>query len=159
MRFKLRRDRSKKTDKALAKALANAEFRLKDDLIAARNEAGLDQKDIAELIGVDKSTISRFERLDSNPTLSMIRNYAYAIGALVSYKVEPFEEPAPAARMVQLFPGVAGYMLVESDDLLGKLIAPHGPGLLAEILEASTPRSFTAVRRTASFEIEGPVRA
>ncbi|MGV9676382.1 helix-turn-helix domain-containing protein [Nocardia sp. NPDC003482] len=95
-----RKRRHKKTDRALAAALADAEFQLKDDLVAARKAAGLDQKDVAEIMGVDKSTVSRFERLDSNPTLSMIRYYAHAVGVLVHYKVDPgttAETPEPAA--------------------------------------------------------------
>ncbi|WP_433679963.1 helix-turn-helix transcriptional regulator [Nocardia sp. CA-119907] len=94
--------RNKATMRKLADALADQEFRLKDKLVEARKAADLEQVDIAQMIGVDKSTISRFERLDSNPTLSMIRNYAYAVGCLVKHDVVPFPEPQPDERMTHL---------------------------------------------------------
>jgi transcriptional regulator with XRE-family HTH domain len=91
----------------LADALADAEFKLKEDLIAARKDAGLEQKDVAEEMGVDKSTISRFERLDSNPTLSMLRNYAYEVGAVVTYSVVPIEEHINRQRLARFMPGIS----------------------------------------------------
>ena len=93
--------RDKDTMCKLADALAEQEFKLKDMLVEARKAADLEQVDIAEMIGVDKSTISRFERLDSNPTLSMIRNYAYAVGCLVKHDVVSFPE-TPEERIDHL---------------------------------------------------------
>ncbi|MFC9876700.1 helix-turn-helix transcriptional regulator [Nocardia salmonicida] len=90
--------RDKVTMRKLADALADQEFQLKEKLVAARKAAELEQVDIAEALGVDKSTVSRFERLDSNPTLAMIRNYAYAVGCLVKHDVVAFPEEPPYAR-------------------------------------------------------------
>ncbi|MEU3011076.1 helix-turn-helix domain-containing protein [Nocardia asteroides] len=86
----------------LAEALADQELTFKRKLVESRKAAGLEQTDVAELIGVDKSTISRFERLDSNPTLAAIRNYAYAVGCLAKLDVVPFPEPKPEHRMEHL---------------------------------------------------------
>lgn len=92
-----RRFRSKSASQLLAAELAEAEFALKEKLVAAREAAGLRQVDVAEKLGVDKSTISRFERLDSNPTLSMLRYYAHAIGALVTHDVKLVNRPVPVS--------------------------------------------------------------
>ncbi|MFF3226163.1 helix-turn-helix domain-containing protein [Nocardia suismassiliense] len=88
MRFGLQR-RPKRVDRTLSRRLAKEELAFKKRLVQARHDSGLSQTDVAELLGVNKSAISRFERADSNPTLSMIRHYAHAIGALVIHDVEP----------------------------------------------------------------------
>lgn len=72
---------------ALAGALADAEFDLKEKLVATRKAAGLSQADVAAALRRKVRDIKAFERLDSNPTLSMIRYYAYAVGALVTFDV------------------------------------------------------------------------
>ena len=68
--------------------LADAEFALKEKLVAARQAVGLSQADVAKKLGQREKDIAAFERLDSNPRLSMIRCYAHAIGALVTFDVE-----------------------------------------------------------------------
>ncbi|MFD3594298.1 multiprotein-bridging factor 1 family protein [Nocardia sp. NPDC058640] len=72
----------------LADALADQEIQLKEKLVAARKALRFEQAEIAEWMRVDVHTIAEFERLDSNPTLSMIRNYAFMVGCLVKYDVE-----------------------------------------------------------------------
>ena len=79
------------------KALANSEVReeyeaislaynLRNKLIALRKEAGLTQKELAEILHTQKSNISRLENVNSSssPKLSTIEEYAQAVG----YKVE-----------------------------------------------------------------------
>ncbi|MGY1948636.1 helix-turn-helix domain-containing protein [Nocardia asiatica] len=88
MRFGLQR-RRKATNRALSRRLAQEELAFKRALVKARQESGLSQTQVADLLGVNKSAISRFERVDSNPTLAMIRHYAHAVGALVTHRVEP----------------------------------------------------------------------
>lgn len=58
-----------------ARRSARAEIAFKQDLIAARENAGLSQRQLADLMGVDHSTVSRIERLDSDPKLSTLRQY------------------------------------------------------------------------------------
>lgn len=106
--------RDKATMRKLADALADQEFNLKDKLVEARKAAELEQIDIAEMIGVDKSTISRFERLDSNPTLAMVRNYAYAVGCLVKHDVVAFPEPPIHERIDHLLEILKGTLLSPS---------------------------------------------
>lgn len=77
------------TTDELARKLADAELDLKEALVRARIEAGLSQTDLAELMGVNRSTVSRMERLDSNPRLSDIRQYAFWVGAEIDYRISP----------------------------------------------------------------------
>ncbi|MQY31317.1 hypothetical protein NRB56_69260 [Nocardia sp. RB56] len=160
MRFRGTRLRSKTANRALADMLAEAEFDLKDALVAARKAAGLEQKDIAEQIGVDKSTISRFERLDSNPTLTMIRNYAYAVGAVVRFDIVPFDQ-AVAGESAESAPSRPGNQAG---------VAGPGPAFLDRVLRAnsfafvndavsgpSASRAATIATQTVRTTIENPV--
>lgn len=52
-----------------------------------RESQGLSQKEVASRMGTDQSVVSRFENLESNPTLRTIRSYAIAIGAEIAYEV------------------------------------------------------------------------
>jgi transcriptional regulator with XRE-family HTH domain len=78
-----------------ALALARAELQMLSDLVALRRSKGYSQQDVADAIGRDKSSISRFERLDADPRLSTIRRYARAVGAIVNYEVSDFSRRAP----------------------------------------------------------------
>ena len=76
----------------LARQLGRNEIAFKRMLIAARERAGMKSADVARKLGVDRSWVSRFERLDSDPKLSAIAEYAHAIGALVTMTVTPADE-------------------------------------------------------------------
>jgi hypothetical protein len=75
-------------EESLASQLAEEELTLKEKLVAARKAAGMSKADITKALGWKEKEVSRFERLDSNPTLAQIRYYAHAIGALVTFGVE-----------------------------------------------------------------------
>ena len=72
-----------------ARRSARAEVAFKRELVAAREAAGLSQRKLADLLGVDNSTISRMERLDSNPRLSDIRQYLTQCKAAFDLRVVP----------------------------------------------------------------------
>ncbi|MEV6333478.1 helix-turn-helix transcriptional regulator [Nocardia vinacea] len=48
-----------------------------------RVQKGLNVNDVAQLMGVDASQVSRFESGSTNPTMSTIRRYAKAVGAFI----------------------------------------------------------------------------
>jgi DNA-binding XRE family transcriptional regulator len=73
--------------RARAKVLAREDRELKIELIAMRRDAGLTQKQVADLIGVTQQAINKLERYDSDPKLSTLRRYANAVGALVEHRV------------------------------------------------------------------------
>jgi transcriptional regulator with XRE-family HTH domain len=60
-------------------------------LRGVRMARGLSVETVAERMGVAVETVRDFERYDTDPTLSQLRRYAHAIGALVSHDV--FEDP------------------------------------------------------------------
>ncbi len=68
--------------------LAENDQALMDALIRVRAERGLTQAHVAKAMGVKQPTVADFEAHDSNPTLSRIRRYAHAVGALVAHRVE-----------------------------------------------------------------------
>jgi DNA-binding XRE family transcriptional regulator len=71
--------------RAAYEALAPA-FALKKKLIALRQQAGLTQAQLAELLHTKKSNISRLESVHTtiSPRLSTLEQYAQAVG----YKLE-----------------------------------------------------------------------
>ena len=82
--------------KAEYDALAVA-FEIKRKMIAMRKHAGLTQEQMAQLLGTQKSNISRLESLNSenSPRLSTIEDYARVLG--YSMKVD-FERAQKAAH-------------------------------------------------------------
>ena len=75
-----------------------AAFDMKRQMIALRKEAGLTQERIAELLGTQKSNISRLESLSSDvsPTLGTIESYARVLGYSVRVAFEPLSKPVHA---------------------------------------------------------------
>jgi len=57
-----------------------AEYKVIEEVIMARKEKKLTQKDLAELIGTKQSNISRLESGNYNPTINFLSKIAYAVG-------------------------------------------------------------------------------
>jgi predicted transcriptional regulator len=57
-----------------------AEYKIIEEIITARKEKKLTQKDLAELIGTKQSNISRLESGNYNPTLDFLNRIALAVG-------------------------------------------------------------------------------
>jgi transcriptional regulator with XRE-family HTH domain len=66
-------------------------YELRRKLLALRQEAGLTQEDVAELLNTKKSNISRLESVNStiSPKLSTISEYAEAMGYSVKIEFIP----------------------------------------------------------------------
>lgn len=85
-------------DKALATPEVKAEYdelalsyELRKDLIALRQEAGLTQEALADILHTKKGNISRLENVNSasSPKLSTIEDYANAVGYKIKISFEP----------------------------------------------------------------------
>ena len=85
-------------EKALAKKGVREEYEeievayeLRKALIELRQQAGLTQEQLAEILHTKKSNISRLENVNSDisPKLSTIEQYAKAIGYKVKISFEP----------------------------------------------------------------------
>lgn len=63
---------------------------LMTELVAVRKSKGLNQKDIAEAMGVGQPSISEFERGSVNPRLNTLQRYARALG--MKLKIELVED-------------------------------------------------------------------
>ena len=57
-----------------------AEYKIIEEIIMARKEKNLTQKDLAELVGTKQSNISRFESGNYNPSLEFLNKIVQAVG-------------------------------------------------------------------------------
>jgi predicted transcriptional regulator len=64
-----------------------AEYKIIEEIITARQEKNLTQKDLAELVGTRQSNISRLESGNYNPTLDFLNKIARAIGKELEIRI------------------------------------------------------------------------
>jgi len=64
-----------------------AEYKIIEEIIMARKEKNLTQKDLAELIGTKQSNISRFESGNYNPSLEFLNKIAQAVGKELEVRI------------------------------------------------------------------------
>jgi predicted transcriptional regulator len=57
-----------------------AEYKIIEEIIMARRERNITQKELAELVGTKQSNISRLESGNYNPTLEFLTKIAKAVG-------------------------------------------------------------------------------
>jgi transcriptional regulator with XRE-family HTH domain len=72
--------------------LVHQDDSLLEALVAMRKDKRLTQDQVAERMGRSKTAVSNFERLGSDPHLSTIRRYAAAVGALITHRVEDYDD-------------------------------------------------------------------
>lgn len=72
---------------ARAESLVEDHEQLLAKLTKHRRDHALSQETVAERMGVSQPTVAKFERYDSNPTLSTIRRYALAVGARIETRI------------------------------------------------------------------------
>ena len=66
-------------------------YRLTNELVAARVQAGLTQQEVGRRMGTTKSAVSRLERgLVHRPTLTTIENYALVVGCRIDIHLLPW---------------------------------------------------------------------
>jgi len=64
-----------------------AEYKIIEEIILARRERNLTQKDLAELIGTKQSNISRLESGNYNPSLDFLQKIASAMGKKLEVRI------------------------------------------------------------------------
>ena len=67
--------------------LNETEYRIIEEIIMARREKNLTQKDLAELIGTRQSNISRLESGNYNPSLDFLQKVASAMGKKLEVRI------------------------------------------------------------------------
>lgn len=99
-------------------------------LVKQREAAGLEQKDIAEIMGIDPSGVSRIESGDRDLRMSTLRRYAFAVGAVVRHDVVPFKDVWRAERARE---GVRDLAWSASWSPLGEVVSASGrPGAVRQ---------------------------
>ena len=63
------------------------EYRIVEEIIIARQEKNLTQKELAELIGTKQSNISRLESGNYNPTIEFLSKVARAVGKKLDIRI------------------------------------------------------------------------
>ncbi|MEZ5087427.1 MAG: helix-turn-helix transcriptional regulator [Tessaracoccus sp.] len=133
-----------------AESLAEQDRALLDALVQVRITRGLTQTQVADALGVKQPSIAHFETHDSNPTLSRIRRYAHAVGALISHRVEldsgqlldhRREEWLPAAINVRVETSPSNRRPVEVTRTAG---ARSGTFLVVEVTRQGTDLALAA---------------
>ncbi|PVA46176.1 XRE family transcriptional regulator [Mycobacteroides abscessus] len=122
------------TSDYIGAAVADEQLKLVFALRDVRKERGLEIAEVAEAADVPASEISMFESGSSNPTLSLVRRYAKAVGAVFTVDVRKWEDTQPQREpaLRERFPEqasayVADPELAEVDDEplpSGSLITP-----------------------------------
>lgn len=64
-----------------------------DRLRDARQKAGMTQKELAEIIGVSPSSISKFENGDCLPNGDMLIRFSTVLGESINMLISGFEDP------------------------------------------------------------------
>ena len=64
-----------------------AEYKIIEEIILARKERNLTQKELAELAGTKQSNISRLESGNYNPTIDFLNKIASAVGKQLEVKI------------------------------------------------------------------------
>ncbi|MBR3183630.1 MAG: helix-turn-helix transcriptional regulator [Firmicutes bacterium] len=75
-------------DGHLIKTLSLPGIAAGEEVQRVRAEAGLSQKELADLTGIDQSDISKIERGASNPTLGTLERIANALGGKLVISIE-----------------------------------------------------------------------
>ena len=78
-------------DDDLAVDNSTSTYELITQLVIIRENRGMTIDQVAQRMGVNKSTISRFERGNTNPTMKTIRRYAEAVGAYLATVAVPVD--------------------------------------------------------------------
>jgi transcriptional regulator with XRE-family HTH domain len=69
------------------------EFALFDELLKARQQAGLTQTEVAQRMGSKRATVARLEASGgfqkSSPSLATLQKYAKAVGCRLEIKLKP----------------------------------------------------------------------
>jgi transcriptional regulator with XRE-family HTH domain len=75
----------------LADRLVVNDRRLLDELVERRRNLRLNQKEVAERMGVTESAVSKIESGTRDLRLATLRRYALAVGAEVNHSVRKFD--------------------------------------------------------------------
>ena len=101
-----------------AVSLSQGGRRLIRDLAAIRESRGLSKSAVADVIGINRSGITRFENQQSDPRLETILRYAHAVGATLNFVVGELSEPTmhPMLNVALKHAGIWGPTVEQETD-------------------------------------------
>lgn len=70
-----------------------------DRLRALRVERGFTQKQVAEMLGIDRTTYAKYEAGANEPGIAMIKRLAEAFGVTTDYLLELTDDPGDEATL------------------------------------------------------------
>lgn len=88
--------------------LARSQRIMLGDLIELREASGKTQTEIADQLGRNRSTVCRFESMESDPRLSTVFRYAHAVGAMIEIEVSPYAQWIRRNSLSPVDVGLAG---------------------------------------------------
>ena len=75
--------------------MKNMRKQLIDQIIAARTEKGITQSQLAEMLGTQRSNISRLEKGDHNPSVDLLLKIATVLNIDLNFQANRADEPLP----------------------------------------------------------------
>ena len=75
--------------------MKNLRKQLIDQIIAARTEKGITQSQLAEMLGTQRSNISRFEKGDHNPSVDLLLKIATVLKIDLNFQAYRTDGPIP----------------------------------------------------------------
>lgn len=88
--------------------LARQQTKLIRELKAVRVSSGATVAQVAAAMGVDHAVVYRFEKGGTNPTLSTVRRYALAVGAMLDLGARSASDHAKHSAPAQSSPACVG---------------------------------------------------
>ena len=79
----------------LARDLAEADIELIHMFRCVREQRGLTQAALGDLLGISQASVSSFESGEADAKLSTLRRYAHALRVMVNHSVRPIDGTAP----------------------------------------------------------------
>jgi transcriptional regulator with XRE-family HTH domain len=144
--------------------LAESSARIAQQLIALRKKRGLNQQQVAEMIGTHQPAISRVEKADyQNWSFNTLRNIADALDARIRVYIEPSEdilreyenaEQTESPEEPELETAAAVYGIAPMSTSLAPIsVSPGLPGVIIDNLFGPVRANTLSTRYTTNFNI------
>ena len=75
--------------------MKNLRKQLIDQIVTARLEKGITQSQLAEMLGTQRSNISRLEKGDHNPSVDLLLKIATVLNIDLNFQAAKMDEPLP----------------------------------------------------------------
>ena|ERR1035437_3349430 len=136
-------------DQRHARDLVEADERMLDELVRIRKER-LTQAEVGKQMGISQGAVARIESGERDPHLSTLRRYAFAVGAVITHKVDRVDHGRFKWTDAQLF---------KTDADLFRLTGAHGGGTPLKVLVLTHVAHDKPIIEWIKPETQAPLRA